>query len=113
MRDGVTVVHNFRQMIVVYQNKVQVVNYESGMHASKAANHFNPSQFSSCSFSGNESGPVLQNAHTLPLDHDFSFQKVKKEAQHLLDQEVRRLDGKPGIAASLNFLHWSKNKDSE
>lgn len=81
------------------------------MHASKASNHFNPSQFSSCSFSGNESGPVLQNAHPLPLDHDFSFQKVKKEAHHLLEQEVRRLDGQPGVPASLSFFKWRKNNN--
>ena len=76
------------------------------MHASKVANHFNPAQFSSCSFGGTV--PLLQNASPLPLDHDFSFHKVKKEAHNLLEQEVRRLDG--GLTSDLNSL---KGNDEE
>jgi hypothetical protein len=83
------------------------------MHASKASNHFNPSQFSSCSFNGNESGPLLKNASSLPLDHDFSFHKVKKEAHYLLEQELKRLDDIPGPKSSLNFMKWNKECENE
>ena len=53
------------------------------------------SVFSSVSFTGrgvnDNTGPVLQNIEQLPLEHEFTFGKVNRESQGLLDLEAQRL----------------------
>jgi hypothetical protein len=97
LRDGVSILHGTRQMLVIYANRVHLLSYEQGVRSSKAAYRANPSLFSSCSFGGgsgdgNGSAPVLQNLQHLPLEHEFTFFRVQREAQLVLEAEVRRLD---------------------
>jgi len=68
-RDGVVVVHATRQMLLMFQNKVQVVCYE-GMEMSY--NKYLP-------FTQAEGLHQVQN----PLSHHFSFYHVAEEAKDL------------------------------
>ena len=66
-KDGVLILHSIRQMVVVYQNKLQFVCYEEG---------FFDGQFRAGSSGG-------ESRSKLPLAHDFTFHKVTGETQAL------------------------------
>lgn len=61
------VLHETRQVLVVYQNKVQVICYENG--GGKADDGTSP--------------------RCLPLEHNFSFFKVARELQALKAQQEK------------------------
>lgn len=98
-KDGVLVLHSIRQMVMVYQNKIQFVCYEEG--------------FSDGQFKGETSGDVSSK---LPLAHDFTFHKVTGETQALKWHGVSGGGGGPGIIRRVhetNQLQFSSSDEDD
>lgn len=76
----ITFLHDYRQMIVFWQNTVRLISYEDN-----------------CSHPGGRTVPVCE--HKLPVYHDFTFHKVAMDKYALTQRQL-------GAAGTKN--HYSK-----
>ena len=90
------VLHSIRQMVVVYQNKIQFVCYEEG--------------FSNGQFKEEASSDVQSN---LPLAHDFTFDKVAGETQALKWHGVNNGGGPGNVSRVVDTKHLQFSSSDE
>lgn len=102
--DQVIFLHDFRQMLVYWQNTVRLICYEasgtslSGDYWSGVGGRNGPQGFSGIRGGGGSYDMTVLNAaeneqRKLPIDHDFSFHKVTMESYALKHGLYRRQQG--------------------
>ena len=81
MKDGLLILHGMRQMVVVYQNKLQFICYEEGSNDDSMKSNY-----------------TKKSRPKLPLANDFTFEKVAGETQTLRQYGIAKssllIDGK-------------------